>query len=229
MNNPSYYSILPANVRYADITPMAKIMYSEISALSNKYGYCTAANQYFAELYDLHSKSISRLISELETRGFITTELLYKGNTKEITGRRIYLHGIDRVEELKFETPLEQNCGEVVTNLRIGGGNKIVTVNNTRIINITSVNNILVFPNSEIDSANENDLLVSENVKIQVKEFRALVALYGLMGTIAMVQKLENYKGATGAKYKSDYRAILNWVVKWYESEIGKTDSDYDT
>jgi len=39
--NPNYYSILPANVRYdKKLTPFEKILYSEIVALTNKDGYC---------------------------------------------------------------------------------------------------------------------------------------------------------------------------------------------
>ena len=34
-----------------------------------------------------------------------------------------------------------------------------------------------------------------------------------------MIEILDNYKGQNGKKYKSDYRAILNWVVKRYEEE----------
>ena len=40
---PSFYSILPTVVRYdTRLTDSEKIFFSEITALSNKYGYCTA-------------------------------------------------------------------------------------------------------------------------------------------------------------------------------------------
>ncbi|MCT7677542.1 MAG: hypothetical protein N4R78_01375 [Lactobacillus iners] len=38
---PGYYSILSASVRYdKDLNANEKILFSEITALSNKYGYC---------------------------------------------------------------------------------------------------------------------------------------------------------------------------------------------
>lgn len=37
------------------------------------------------------------------------------------------------------------------------------------------------------------------------------------------IQKLNNYKLSSGKRYKSDYRAILNWVIDEYYSRIGKT------
>ena len=56
---PNYYAIIPANVRYAKITAGAKLLYAEISCLSNKYGFCYAKNRYFAELYNVTTKTIS--------------------------------------------------------------------------------------------------------------------------------------------------------------------------
>ena len=48
---PSYYSIIPATVRYDKrLKAYERLMFSEITALSNKYGYCTAPNSYFASL-----------------------------------------------------------------------------------------------------------------------------------------------------------------------------------
>ena len=46
-NNISYYSILPATVRYNEqLKPNEKLLYSEITALANKNGYCYAKNKY---------------------------------------------------------------------------------------------------------------------------------------------------------------------------------------
>ena len=61
-----YYAILPANVRYdKKLTPNAKLLYAEITALCNKEGYCWATNEYFADLYSMSKSSISRNISSL--------------------------------------------------------------------------------------------------------------------------------------------------------------------
>lgn len=37
-----------------------------------------------------------------------------------------------------------------------------------------------------------------------------------------MIEILDNYKGSKGKTYKSDYRAILNWVVSRYNEELQK-------
>lgn len=50
-------------------------------------------------------------------------------------------------------------------------------------------------------------------------EYGKLVSSYGKDGAAWMIQKLDDYKSAKGATYKSDYRAILNWVVKEYQKE----------
>jgi hypothetical protein len=44
-------------------------------------------------------------------------------------------------------------------------------------------------------------------------EYNKLIEEHGEPLTKKMIQVLDNYKGANGKKYKSDYRAILNWVV----------------
>ena len=63
---PAYWAVIPASVRYdQDLPPNAKLLYGEITALSNAKGYCSARNAYFADLFGLGEKSVSRLIAIL--------------------------------------------------------------------------------------------------------------------------------------------------------------------
>ncbi len=56
--DPNYWAILPANVRYdKELAANEKILYAEITALSNKYGFCFAKNKYFAELYGVKERA----------------------------------------------------------------------------------------------------------------------------------------------------------------------------
>ena len=88
---PSYYMIIPATVWAADIKDKAKLCYGHITVLANKQGYCFATNAYLAEQLGCSPTSASRYISELEQLGVITTQLIYKKDSKEVEQRRIYL------------------------------------------------------------------------------------------------------------------------------------------
>ena len=89
--HPNYYAIIPANVRYdKTLRPNAKLLYGEITALSNKEGCCWATNSYFANLYDVDSNTISKWISQLNNKGYITISFTYKEN-KEIDKRIIQI------------------------------------------------------------------------------------------------------------------------------------------
>ena len=85
---PNYYAIIPANVRYADLKPNAKLLYGEITALSNKHGFCFASNKYFADLYKVNKNTISSWISDLKNYGFVTVKIERNVNN-QITKRCI--------------------------------------------------------------------------------------------------------------------------------------------
>lgn len=86
--NPNYYAIIPANVRYSDLKPNAKLLYGEITALSNKYGFCFASNKYFAELYNVNKNTVSSWLSDLKNYGFIVIKIERDSN-KQIVKRCI--------------------------------------------------------------------------------------------------------------------------------------------
>ena len=69
---------------------------------------------------------------------------------------------------------------------------------------------------TDIDKEKEEDKekeKYGECVSLTKSEYEKLITKYGLGFTKRCIEKLDNYKGANGKKYKSDYRAILNWVV----------------
>lgn len=94
---PNYYAVIPANVRYdADLRASAKLMYGEITALSSKYGVCTASNNYFARLYEVDASAISKWITQLKNKKYIEVE--YETNGKEIKKRIIRIIGTDKCQ-----------------------------------------------------------------------------------------------------------------------------------
>lgn len=62
----------------------------------------------------------------------------------------------------------------------------------------------------------------AEFVSMTNDEYASLVAKVGEQGAKRCIEILDNYKGASGKKYSSDYRAILNWVISRYEEERSK-------
>lgn len=62
----------------------------------------------------------------------------------------------------------------------------------------------------------------AEYVTLTKDEYAKLCEAHTEEGARRMIEILDNYKGQNGRRYKSDYRAILNWVVDRYNEEITK-------
>lgn len=105
MEKLNYFAIMPAKVRYDEnLKPMEKLIYSEITVLTNFKGYCYATNSYFAKLYGVHKNSICAWISNLVKYGYLKVEYVLK----EIDGekkqeRRIYIIDIKEINQAKKE------------------------------------------------------------------------------------------------------------------------------
>jgi hypothetical protein len=125
-----YYAIIPANVRYDEsLTPNAKLLYGEITALCNEKGYCWATNNYFAELYKVSKVSISKWIGNLKDSGYITVDMEQDRATKQILNRYIRIVK-DPIKE-KLNTPQRKVNGGIKEKFKDNN-----TVNTT--VNITS-------------------------------------------------------------------------------------------
>ena len=140
MEQPSYYSILTANVRYdprlknhAD----CKVLYSEITALSNKQGYCHATNKYFAKLYDRPVPTISKWINILKDCGYLKVVMIKDG--KQIKERHIYpistpinadvnTYSNEREEGINsnIKAPINADVKENITSINTTSTNKLL-------------------------------------------------------------------------------------------------------
>jgi len=61
------------------------------------------------------------------------------------------------------------------------------------------------------------------------KEYQSLIDRFGESDTKHMIEVLDNYKGAHGKRYKSDYRAILTWVVDRVQKENSQNGAARDS
>jgi hypothetical protein len=112
---PNYYAILTADVRYDKrLTANAKLLYAEITALTNAKGYCWSTNAYFANLYGVSNTSISKWVSQLVKLGYLDIKLIYLEGTKEILHR--YLSLVTQGIEEKLHTPIEEKLKDNTIN-----------------------------------------------------------------------------------------------------------------
>ncbi|HDJ7515659.1 TPA: helix-turn-helix domain-containing protein [Staphylococcus aureus] len=145
-DQPSYYSIITANVRYDNrLTDSEKLLFAEITSLSNKYGYCTATNSYFAKLYEVVKETVSRRISNLTKYGYLRIELVKNGN--EVKQRKMYPLTQSSIPiDAKINTPIDNSVNTPI--------DANVKENNTS-INITRLNNTSINNNSATDVTHE--------------------------------------------------------------------------
>lgn len=216
---PSYYSILTADVRYDERLKKyadCKVLFSEITALSNKYGYCTASNGYFARLYDRPKQTISRWISLLIKLGYLKSEMIYKENSKEIQERRLY----------PITTPINVNNNRGINTSVKGAINTGVNrgINASVKDNITSINtinnNITTTGTTEIGSIYE---FWESNVgSLSPYMYEEIQAIYEDWEKVSKQPKemiLESIKMALdkGVRNISYIKTILK---RWYDNRI---------
>lgn len=119
----SYYAVIPAEIRYdSRLKILSRLLYGEITALCNKFGFCWASNSYFANLYNTSQKTISRCMNELKDFGYISLELQYRNNSKEVEKRIIKLNNdpMDKIVHTygqNLPDPMDKNVQDNNTSI----------------------------------------------------------------------------------------------------------------
>jgi DNA-binding MarR family transcriptional regulator len=140
MEKPNFFSILPATVRYnPNLRASSKLLFSEITALTQKEGFSFASNGYYSKVFNVSISSISAWIKELEEENLIRVEFDRKG--KQIIRRRIYVNlNSDPAKVFRnLGEGIQKSGGGVFRNLG-EGYSEISTDNNTSKSNNTRVN-----------------------------------------------------------------------------------------
>ena len=147
MTKPNYYAVIPAEVRYnKKLTPNAKLLYAEITALCNMNGKCTASTQYFCRLYEVSRSSIQNWLKLLEDNSYIIRDVKYKQGSREIESRYIKL----------VDTPSLKNYTD----------NTNINITNT---NLTDSNKKAFFKKPTLDDV--KDYCIERNNNIEAEAF----------------------------------------------------------
>ena len=159
MEKPNYYAVIPADVRYSkNLTPNAKLLYSEITALCNMNGKCTASTDYFCKLYEVSRVSIQKWLKILEDNKHINRVNIYKQGSKEILTRVITLVNSPCKEKLT-----DNINTKVYNNTNITYSNKKAPFKKPT---IDEVKNYCILRNNNIDADAFYDFYESKDWKI---------------------------------------------------------------
>ena len=197
-DKPSFYAVIPATVRYdKSLSSSEKLFYAEITAMSEKEGFCWASNSYFSELYGVSRNTITRWVTNLKKSGHVVVNLQKQG--KQIVKREIY-------PIQKNDDTYPQKCG--------GGTNKNGDTpthkngdDNTTRVNTTRVNNIysdLIENLSSIKKMEE---------PLTIEQGELLIEKFGEDRVKDILMRMENYK-PLNKKNKSAYLTANNWLQR---------------
>lgn len=152
-----------------------------ISSLSAEKGYCFASNKYLSELFDIEEETISRKLSKLVSKDYITID--YEKRGCEIVDRKIRLTKISIHDCQKYQSTIDE---------KIKDNN--ISINNTS-------NNIKeIYKEKNVNPTLEEieEYCKSRNNNIDAKKFYDYYSV-------------NNWKDIKGNKIKNWKQKIITW------------------
>lgn len=220
----NYYVVIPQEVLHDNrLTPLARLIYGEISALANINGYAWISNKKLAIKYKVTKATISAAISKLQEFEYIRSHLIYKENSKEVEKRNLYIN------------PIQKNLNTLYKNNLTGyakksdeGVQKNLKNNNTSNNTMNNTNNNIADKSAKLDLDKRFDSLwkMYPNKKGKSKALTAYKRAIKSGVTDEEIQSgIENYLAEINAKGTSkDY---IKHGSTWFNSK--GWEDDYDT
>ena len=179
-----------------DLSTNEKILLAEIDSLGGSSDGCFASNQYFADFFDLSKDRISRLVSGLKNKGYITVELIYKEGTCEVDKRIIKLNPYSYFYQgvQNHQGGIGENTKDITNNYNINNNNK------------TSKKKTIKEPRHKYGEF--------KNVLLSDKDLEKLKAEYGEELVEKYIKKMDEWIELNGRRYKNYYLALRQWMNK---------------
>ena len=179
-----------------DLSTNEKILLAEIDSLGGSSDGCFASNQYFADFFDLSKDRISRLVSGLKNKGYITVELIYKEGTCEVDKRIIKLNPYSYFYQgvQNHQGGIGENTKDITNNYNINNNNK------------ASKKKTIKEPRHKYGEF--------KNVLLSDKDLEKLKAEYGEELVEKYIKKMDEWIELNGRRYKNYYLALRQWMNK---------------
>lgn len=233
--NPSYYAIIPAEVRYDDrLSSSEKLLFGEITCLTQKTGECWASNKYFSKLYKVEERTIKNWFKKLEDLGYITREYTYKENSKEVEKRSVKIvttrcKNIHQPGENNFTTPGEKNFPDNNININNININNDVSHSNTPAGSFNKEDNINTYKGEDCIQACDSIPKVTKHKYGEYKHVQLTdTQLKELQNEFPnnwqeWIDRVDTYCESSGKHYNNYLATIKNWAKKDFNNNFNRT------
>jgi len=161
-------------------------------------GQLITGRKIISKKLNISESKVQRILKTFENEQQIKQQTTHQNRLISILNWEMYQQHEQQDEQ-------QVNSKRTATEQQVNTNKKDNNTNNTK----NGKNGI----NNRNAQNQEAQIHFAEFVSMTNTEYEKLVSTYGPNFVDQCIKKLDDYKGATGKKYKSDYRAILSWVV----------------
>lgn len=213
-----------------NLTAEEEVFFYRLTVNCDDYGRLDARPQILRakcfplKLDKIKEKDIEKWLSSLARENLI---ILYKIDGREYLQLATWAdHQQVRAKKSKYPAPDSEGSTLISSDIKCNqetANVPVIDIRESLYDNRESINDIR---GQSASKKSGGKIKYAEFVSMTEEEHQKLIDEHGEEKVKRMIEILDNYKGANGKKYKSDYRAILTWVVKRVEEELCKRGHD---